>query len=227
MAATTAEVSQAQIPGGAVAADGPDVAAPTRALLESIGILANKTDTDAAGNLGTFFFGAPQSVALIEATATAAAKWWAAGLGVIVTGMWGAVAAWWPSQHESAQVATVAGGALVTAAFVIAAGYLIASDVRGRAAASVAAIEARGVVARTMVEAAQAAYVPAATDTTAQIAPLPNRLNANYTKRSGQAGQGWLVVAIERAPDGTKKYVIVKGSEEQTVPAGDLEFLPA
>ena len=130
-----------QIPGKAVS-EQTDLREPVRALLEDLSLLAPPDEADAAKGFTAAFTGPPQSVALIEAGATAVSKWWAAGLGAFVIPLWASVAAWYSGEPDSVKVTLVGGALLATSALIIAIGHLIASDVRGRAAAAVSVIEA-------------------------------------------------------------------------------------
>ncbi len=79
------------IPGKAVSS-GADIARPVRALLEDLQLLGTKEQSDNASGFVAAFKGPPQSVALIEAGATAATKWWATGLGASIIAVWGSIA---------------------------------------------------------------------------------------------------------------------------------------
>jgi hypothetical protein len=214
---------EVKIPSQAVAPDGADLCPPVRGLLEGLDLLGTSTESRQADGFVAAFTGPPQSVALIEAGATAATKWWAAGLGATMVGIWGSVAAWYEDQPEPVQVALLGGAALVTAALVLAIGYLIASDVRGRAAASVSVIQARAKVATSMVDAARDLYTPAE-PAPPQIIPLPSGLAARNLDEKGDAGKGWLVVAMQPYDDGSIKYFLVKGSQHVTLPATRVRF---
>jgi hypothetical protein len=137
---------------------------------------------------------------------------------------WGSVLAWWADQGETVKVAVLGAAALVTAALVLAIGYLLASDVRGRAAAAVAVVQARAKLATAMLEAARAVYEPPRPEAAVELVPLPATLRAKYPGRpSGDEG-GWRAVALERHSDGTIKYIVVKGSSQASEPASALEF---
>jgi hypothetical protein len=212
-----------QIPSRAVSDEG-DLRQPVRALLEDLNLLGNREEDQEADGFHAAFAGPPQSVALIEAGATAASKWWAAGLGTTAVATWGSVAAWWGSQETAIKVAVVGGAAIVTAALAIAIGYLIASDVRGRAAAAVSLIEARANLATTMIRAAETVYKPAPAESAVKIVPLPGQLRVRNLGRPADDEKGWLAVAMEHHPDGTINYIVVKGSSEARVPASGLAF---
>lgn len=72
-------MTDVRIPGKAISADG-DVLGPAKAFLQGLKLLGSDKEMDAAGNAAAAFTGPAQSVALIEAGATAASKWWATGL---------------------------------------------------------------------------------------------------------------------------------------------------
>jgi len=195
-----------------------------RALLQELDLLGTKEQTESADGFAAVFTGPPQSVALIEAGATAATKWWATGLGASVIAVWGSVANWWPEQGASVKVAVLAGAAVVTVAIVFSIAYLIASDVRGRAAAAVATIEARTKVATTMVQSAQSVYEATPETSLPELVPLSGRLHAKNFARPADDEDGWRAVALERDSDGNITYILVKESAEARVSAADLQF---
>lgn len=217
------DIPDVQIPGKAVS-DARDVRQPVRTLLEQLNLLGTAEHNEQATGRGSVFAGPPQSVALIEAGATAAAKWWAAGLGATVIATWVAVAAWWEKQDETIQAVAVGGAALATAALVVAIGYLIASDIRARAVAAVSTIEARAQIATIMIEATQAVYEATPDAAQVEIIPLAGKVRAKNLGRPAADEEGWLAVAMERHADGAIKYILVKGSAEATVSAAELEF---
>lgn len=211
------------IPGKAVSS-GADIAGPVRALLQELDLLGTKEQTESADGFAAVFTGPPQSVALIEAGATAATKWWATGLGASVIAVWGSVSNWWPEQGASVKVAVLAGAAVVTVVIVFSIAYLIASDVRGRAAAAVATIEARAKVATTMVQSARSVYEATPETSLPELVPLPGRLHAKNFARPADDEDGWRAVALERDSDGKITYILVKESAEARVSAADLQF---
>jgi hypothetical protein len=211
-----------QIPSQAVSAEA-DLCPPVRGLLEGVDLLGTKKEAKKASSFASTFRGPPQSVALIEAGATAASKWWATGLGAALIPLWGAVAGWWGGQAEKVQVVVLGGAFVVTAALVLAIGYLIASDVRGRAAASVAVIQARSNVATSIVDAARDLYAPPAESVTPELIALPSAIPAKNLSQRGNE-DGWLALAIERQADGSLKYLLVKDSSEDRLSASDVDF---
>ena len=98
---------------------------------------------------------------------------------------WASVGTWFKGQEGNVKVATLIGAAIVTAAAVLAIGYLIASDVRGRAAASVTTIEARSRVAQTMIESAKELYVPPSATQTAELIPMPGHVRVRNLDAAG------------------------------------------
>jgi hypothetical protein len=216
-------VTSAAIPSRAVS-DGDELVAPTKDLLIGLNLLGTDKDNEGADGVTSVISGPPQSVALIEAGATAAAKWWAGGLGTAALGAWTAVGIWWPEQRIEIQVATIAAAAIVTATLVLAIGHLIASDVRGRAAAAVSVNEARASVARVMLEAARDVHRPSETTPATEIVPLPDQIRVKYSARPDDDEDGWLAIAISHQGGEGIKYVVVKGSSQAVVPASELKF---
>jgi len=216
-------MAEVAIPGKAVSG-GADIARPVRTLLEELDLLGTKQESESANGFAAVFKGPPQSVALIEAGATAATKWWATGLGTSVIAVWASVAGWWPEQGASVQVAVLGGAAVVTVALVFSIAYLIASDVRGRAAAAVSIIEARAKLATTMVQSAHIVYEATPEASLPEIVPLPSRLHAKNFVRPAKDEDGWRAVALERDSDGKITYILVKGSAEARVSASELQF---
>jgi hypothetical protein len=213
--------SDVQIPSKAVG-DKTDVSAPITALLRNLYLLGTDREQADAKGLDAAVAGPPQSVALIEAGATTATKYWAGGLSAAVAAGWATIGAWWGTQETGVQASVVGGAALATGAIALAIGYLFGSDVRGRAAAAVATIEARSRVAVEMIQAAREAHEKTTPGSDVQRVPLPSPLKAKKLKGPDQ--KGWLVVAMERQTDGKWKYVAVKGSAEEVLEAGELEF---
>ncbi len=139
-----------RIPEGAYDT-GDDLSGPVVQLLTDIHVLASEADFKKAGTAQAALTGPPESVAIIEAGATAASKVGSIAIGAlgglpaivaVIEGIWG---------HESdpVRIAFVGGGALVLAAISIAIGIIISADVGGRAAGSAAEYHARALVAST------------------------------------------------------------------------------
>lgn len=215
--------SDVQIPSKAVT-DKTDVSEPVTTLLRNLSLLGTKDEADEASSASAAFQGPPQSVAVIEAGATTATKYWAGGLSVAVAAGWVTVGAWWGNQSPGIKETVIGGAAFLTGAVALAIGYLFASDVRGRSTAAVATIEARSRVAVEMIQAAREAHEKTTPASDVQRVPLPSPLKARNIKKGGSDEKGWLVVAMERQTDGKWKYVAVKGSEEDVVEASELEF---
>lgn len=241
------------IPGKAVgndAANDGDISKPTVDLLGNLNLLPSNKDLELAGTWTAGLQGPPQSVALIEASATALSKWWAAGLGATVLGAWGAVQTFWGDNPAPTQRVMLLAAAIASAAIVLAIGYLLASDIRGRAAASVATIEARARVATSMIAAserasstpppppppdaanggavAQASAVPVNTVPaahTVQVIPLPAAIPARWVVRESPDEGGWTAIALRIAGE-TTSYWLAKGPTHAWVLAGDVRLAP-
>jgi hypothetical protein len=95
------------------------------------------------------FTGPPDSVAIIEAGATALSKWWS----VVIAGLGGAAAItsaatkFWSGQTGGVRIALIIGTAGLLIAALIAISLMVAADVRGRAQGMVALYAARASVA--------------------------------------------------------------------------------
>lgn len=210
-----------RLPGNAIDPTGADIIAPAVAILDRLYLLPSKDELDKAGSIGALFTGPPQSVAVIEGGATALSKWWAAGLGVTVAAGWGSLATFWDSQGSASQRAIVLAMAIATAAIILAIGYIVGSDVRGRAAAAVAIIEARTKVAESVIGTAKGRDAGGTDLTIMTIEPR----SVKYLSRPAADEDGWMAIALQSKPDGTeRKFLIVKASVDAWAAAAELEF---
>ena len=187
-------------------------------------LIGTDKEMEKASGPAAFFGGPPESVKVIEAGATAAAKYWAAGLGATALLLWARLGKWYDTQPPNAKLVALAGAALFSAAVAIAISHLLASDVRGRAAAAVATVEARARIATRMIEAAQEVYEPPSATSGVQIIPLPAALKARNLSEQASNEKGWLAIALESHADGKRKYILVKGQAEQTVEQAKVAF---
>jgi len=153
-----------RFPGNAQFAAGEDVSAPLVQLLRDLHILATETDMEKAGSATSAFTGPPQSVAIIEAGATALGKWWTAALaaGASLTAIVAAIQGIWGNEHDPVRIAFVASAAVVLAAIAIAIGIIVSGDVQGRGAGSLAEYHARAQVAATFLTLSRSGQAPGA-----------------------------------------------------------------
>jgi hypothetical protein len=180
-------------------------------------------DLEASSQMTTAFTGTPDSVAVIEAGATAISKGWAAGLSVAATALWGSVINFWDGNAPQRSVMLWVAG-IASAAVVLAIGYIVASDVRGRAAATVATYDARARISVAMLEAAQTVHKPPEdTPQTQEILALPAMLSVKNTSVAGDDEPGWVALAI-RNLKGESEYWVVKGSRHAWVKSSDVEL---
>jgi phage baseplate assembly protein W len=217
-----------QIPAKAVS-DKDDVRQPVRDLLEDLNLLGTRRAEADANKVTAPFRTTPDSIAVIESGATAATKWWAAGLGAIVIATWAKVAAWWGTQPPDLKQAVVFGAAIVTAAAALAISYLLSSDVRGRAAASVATFEARSRVAVEMIQAAQAVRDKRTTASEGQfiegqLIALSEGAKVRNTAEPAANEKDWRAIAFERQADGTFKFLVVKREDQQLLDGSKVVF---
>jgi len=91
--------------------------------------------------------------------------------------------------------------------------YLLGSDIRGRAAAMVATIDARQQVACVFIQEAQRSHQDAETEATpAESISLPGIVAVKNSKESGNDESGWKAIAA-REQDGKIDYLLVKGKQ--------------
>ena len=200
----------------ATAADGDELVEAARALLRELNLLG----TDEGS----------QEVAPVEAGATKAAMFWAAASGALVAVAWACVAIWWSGEETANQVAAIGGAALVTAAALLSISYLMAADVRGRAEAAVATIQAREHIAVAMIEAAAAAKVAeaaaaAAASPPSELVALPKKVRVKYLTRPKGEKKGWTAIAIERRGEDELRYLLVRGNEKAMADAKVVSFV--
>lgn len=204
--------------------DGADIGEPTELLLQKLRLLGTADEIEASGKFSAAFGGPPQSVAVIEAGATSLSKWWAAGLGGAALAALPAIEEFWNDEPDQQGVLLI-GASIVVAALVLAIGYIVGSDVRGRSAAAVATIEARASIAEAMADLAQEAHVPATaapTPGTSLVVALP-ALRVRNRSKDGEAEGGWHAILFERSGD-KERYQLVKGADHEWVSADEVIF---
>lgn len=215
------EPGSAKFPAKSVAADGADLGLPTANLLRSLGMLP--TEGEVAGPSAAIR-GTPDSVVVIEAGATTLSKFWASGGGAVILAGWAAVRIWWSHVDTGVQGTVIWAAAIGTAAIAVGIAYIVGSDVRGRAAATVATLEARGRVAQAMIRESARLYMPEpAAATTAQLVPVLPVQVVEWTARYGPDEQGWMASAMRVTGDEVE-YRLAKGIENAWVPATEIKF---
>ena len=216
--------AKVQLPAAAT----DDLLAPTRDLLEGLNLLPSKADLKTAEGFASAFKGPPESVSLIEAGATAANKWWAAGLGGGVIAAWTAVRGWWDGTIPATQHVALWVAAVVTTAAVLGIAYLLGSDVRGRAAVATETVRARAAVAEAFVRAAASARAGApASEPGAdglRVVPLPS-LPAKNVLKTGADENGWKAIALVTDTGDDTRYLVTKGSRHEWVAAAGIELV--
>lgn len=217
--------AKVQIPTKACG-DGDDLGRPTISLLRELQLLGSKEEMDDARGLGAAFRGPPQSVALIESGATAFSKVWAAGLGASALGVATAGYQAWTRMEEVRGPVAIAAG-IVVATLLLALAHIIASDVRGRARAAAATIEARAGIAMSLTRAAQccgAKESDATSDQDSQVVSVTPQ-PVHYTAKPSSDEEGWRVIAMDIAPGRPNRYLLVKGSVQEWADGSDVNFL--
>lgn len=224
-------MAEVRLPGNAIDPQGADIVAPAVGVLQELHLLPTADDLKDAGKASAAFRGPPQSVAVIEANATALSKWWAAGLGAAVASGWASVANFWndiggdsgPVQTAISQRMFMLAVAIASAAAILAIGYILGSDVRGRAAGAAATIAARSNVAQTVLQVAKGRVIEEyAALTFMEIQPRA----VKYLTRGGDDESGWVAIALQSKPDGSdRKYLVVKGNSDAWAATSELQFI--
>jgi hypothetical protein len=210
--------TEVRVPSQAVAGD--DISVPTQTLLRDLSLLPTRDELSRAAGFTSAFSGPPDSVALIEAGATAASKWWAAGLGGAAIAAWAAVRAWWGTTESGNQHVALWAAAIVTSACILGIAYLLGSDVRGRAAVAAETVRARAKVAEAFVRMAEQAYAGTAGRPQGggllQLASLPP-LTVENIRKSGSDEAGWRALAVLTDGDNRVQYLVVKAGVHEWV----------
>ena len=212
-----------QIPQNAMSGspDGNDIAAPVVGMLNHLNLLPTDADMKESEGFKAIFTGPASSVSVLEAGATALSKWWAVGLGASAVGLWASVRIFWTSLPQASQEVMMWSVAISSAAAVLALAYVLGSDVRGRAAAMVATIEARRAIATSMIGSAERAYDPVGGAQVTHSFPLPTPMPARQLL--GRDTGGWLAIALEVGGPKTR-YLLVRGNEHLWVDDDNVEF---
>jgi hypothetical protein len=177
-----------QFPEQAVNKDGNDILAPLEGLQRDLGILPSDEDLAKSGASATFT-GPPDSVAIIEAGATALSKWWS----VVIAGLGGAAAItsaatkFWSGQTGGVRIALVIGTAGLLIAALIAISVMVAADVRGRAHGMAALYAARASVADQFLRQSLLANYPAPAHAQDNAPAQAVRAAADNAPNEGQA----------------------------------------
>jgi len=145
---------------------------------------------------------------------------------VVLGGVWTSVKVFWDdnSGQPGTQRIMLIAAAIATAALILAIGYLLASDVRGRAQAMVATINARADVARAVIEVAHGDFPPSTTDSRTFVPVAPR--GVRYTAVASENELNWTLLAMSTKDDGTDpKLFISKDSTSLWVPSDQVVFL--
>jgi hypothetical protein len=199
-----------------------DISVPSVQFLRDLSLLPAEGDLAKAKGAKSFL-GPPSSVAIIEAGATALSKAWALGLATFVGVAWGAVLKFWGANPDQRSVMLWA-ASITTAALVVAIGYIVASDVRGRAAAMVATYEARADIAIAVIAAArEASKAKAPPKGDWEERALPEALVVENTE-PGVNPSGWAAFLIRSRGD-EHQYFLVKDNSHRWVDAARVRMM--
>jgi energy-coupling factor transporter transmembrane protein EcfT len=158
----TERIMSVQFPERALSTAGSDVLAPLKELQQGLGILPADADLAKSGAAAAFT-GPPDSVAIIQAGATALSKWWS----VVIAGIGGTAAItsvvtnFWSGQTGGVRIALIGGMAGLLIAALIAISVIVAADVKGRAQGTVALYAARASLAAQFLQDSLSASRPA------------------------------------------------------------------
>ena len=213
-----------RIPAKAVDAAGDDISPPLGALLLQLQLLATAADIEKAGGPAAAFSGPPQSVALIEAGATALSKWWSVTLAGTAAAAWAAVRGFWGTQPNSLHMVEVGAAAAVTVALVLAICSIIGADVSGRAQAMTATINSRAEVAATFVRQSREAFSPEAIVESIAVTPLPTPLHVVFVTKASADEGGWRAIAFRSADADDLSFLVVKDRATEWAKSSDLSF---
>ncbi len=217
------------IPGKAIdgSTTGNDLSAPTQRLLRDLNLLPDAGDLAEANDPANALKATPDSVVVIESGATRAARWWTYIVGAAGAGWTAAVGGFWTYLGQSnpwnQPIAIFALG-LGFAAAVTGIASLLGSDIRGRAAATVATVEARQQVAVAMIQAAQNSFQEDAVVGATMPTALPGVVPVNNGEMLGRDENDWNALAV-REVDGHIEYLLTKGRQTSWVAAEHVEFL--
>jgi hypothetical protein len=185
-----------QFPGQAFNTNDADILSPLKTLEQGLYILPADGTLPNAGVAATFT-GPPDSVAIIEAGATALSKWWS----VVIAGLGGAavitsaVTKFWSGQTGGVRIVLIGGLAGVLIAALIAISVMVAADVRGRAQGQVALYIARANIATQFLQ-QSAGHPPAAA---AQGSPPAGADAVSAAQGNPSAGMGVLSQAMNQS----------------------------
>lgn len=210
-----------RLPRTAIASEGNDLVEPAADLLRGLSLLPKQGES---AGVGAAFKGTPDSVAVIESGATALSKLWAAGLGTSILSIWSSVSVWWGKQGGDVQVGGVLwGAAIAIAALALGLAYIVGSDVRGRAAATVATLDARATIADAFIRQAANLYEPEGTKAAVQIIPVSPPLQMKWIGRQATEEAGWIASALRFQGDNSE-YWLSKGAVQEWVAGTDVEL---
>lgn len=223
-----------QFPGQAFNTSDTDILSPLETLEQGLGILPDATDLAKSGAAATLT-GPPDSVAIIEAGATALSKWWS----VVIAGLGGAavitaaVTKFWNGQTGGVRIVLIGGMAGLLIAALIAISVMVAADVRGRAQGQVALYMARANIAAQFLQQSASHPAPAVAQGNppagagGAVAAPNQALNQGVPiylatssapalvlhKPSNQAGY---LAGVRQLGDGTTELLLVRQSDQQT-----------
>jgi hypothetical protein len=212
-----------RLPEQALDKSGTDILPPLKGLQQGLGVLPADGDLAKSG-VGATFVGPPDSVAIIEAGATAFSKWWSAAIAAlggtaVITSL---VTKFWSGQSGGVRIGLTLGVAAIVVATIIAVSMMVAADVRGRAQGTVALYAARASIADQFLrQSLQASRpVPAAPAPQNPATPAPASQNPAIPAPASQNGALIKCVPIYLAASRARARVLHKPSNQSAHLAG-------
>lgn len=202
-----------RLPEQALDTTGTDILPPLKELQQGLGVLPTDADRAKSG-AGATFVGPPDSVAIIEAGATAFSKWWSAAIAAlggtaVITSL---ATKFWSGQPGGVRIGLTLGVAAIVVATIIAVSVMVAADVRGRAQGTVALYAARASIADQFLRQSLQASRP--------VPPAPAPRNPAIPAPAPQNGALTKSVPIYLAASGARARVLHKPSNQSAHLAG-------
>lgn len=197
-----------QIPGDPVAPDQKDLATAVTGLLMPLRLLSDGNDAKATEGALAAFGKTPASLAVLEAPATALAKWWTAGVAALggSAAVVAAVKGFWSAQPTPVQIAVASGVAVIVAATIFAISLIVRADVQARSSSQAAEYAARAAVA---VQFLQVTVPSQRTSGAEEALPGPNGSRACSDSKGTAATSATSSLGVRPQSEGNQNLLIL------------------
>lgn len=185
---------------------GGDFPDALRDVFQRAGVQGTEDELGRANGFWSTFRGAPQSVAGLESTSTALAKWWATAIGAggPLAAM---VAAWlgwwqklWTQSSDTVRLAVVLGVAVVAASLVFSVAIIINADLKGRSSTQSAIYATRSALGEAYIASAHISVPPSQL---ANLLEVALHVSQNKPITVNQDGVDVGIDAYRRTPTGS------------------------